>query len=64
MNFDELDRSMRVYETTHDHCVLPNLYTVVRLMIDEDQCRVFRSDQVEDHLITNRLAGYGVPRNM
>jgi tRNA(His) 5'-end guanylyltransferase len=31
MNFDELDRSMRIYETTHDHCVLPNLYMVARL---------------------------------
>ncbi|MEP7284159.1 MAG: tRNA(His) guanylyltransferase Thg1 family protein, partial [Chloroflexota bacterium] len=31
MNFDELDQRMRVYETTHDHCVLPNLYMVARL---------------------------------
>lgn len=31
MNFDELDREMRVYETSHDHCVLPNLYMVARL---------------------------------
>jgi len=23
MNFDELDARMRVFETTHDHCVLP-----------------------------------------
>jgi len=31
MNFDELDQAMRVYETAHDHCVLPNLYMVARL---------------------------------
>jgi tRNA(His) guanylyltransferase len=29
--FDELDQSMRVYETTHDHCVMPNLWMVARI---------------------------------
>lgn len=31
MKFDELDAKMRVYETAHDLCVLPNLYMVARL---------------------------------
>ena len=31
MNFNELDAKMRVYETAHDHCVLPGLYMVARL---------------------------------
>ncbi|MGK7875569.1 MAG: tRNA(His) guanylyltransferase Thg1 family protein [Xenococcaceae cyanobacterium] len=31
MKFDELDAKMRVYETAHDHCVLPGLYIVARL---------------------------------
>jgi tRNA(His) guanylyltransferase len=31
MKFDELDRKMRVFETAHDHCVLPGLYIVARL---------------------------------
>lgn len=31
MKFDELDARMRVYETAHDHCVLPGMYLVVRL---------------------------------
>ncbi|MBA3869324.1 MAG: guanylyltransferase [Anaerolineae bacterium] len=31
MNFDQLDHDMRIYETTHDHCVLPNIYMVARL---------------------------------
>ena len=31
MNFDELDKIMRVYETTHDLYVLPNIYMVARL---------------------------------
>lgn len=31
MNFDELDRAMRVYETTHDHVFLPGLYLIARL---------------------------------
>jgi tRNA(His) guanylyltransferase len=31
MKFDELDDKMRVYETTHDLCVLPGLYIVARL---------------------------------
>jgi tRNAHis guanylyltransferase len=31
MKFDDLDAKMRVYETSHDHCVLPGLYMVARL---------------------------------
>ncbi len=31
MTFDELDSKMRVFETAHDHCVLPGLYIVARL---------------------------------
>lgn len=31
MKFDELDAKMRVYETAHDHCVLPGIYMVARL---------------------------------
>lgn len=31
MNFDELDRRLRVFETAHDHCALPGLYLVARL---------------------------------
>lgn len=31
MNFDELDRRMRVYETAHDHYVLPDIFMVARL---------------------------------
>ena len=31
MKFDELDARMRVYETAHDHCVLPGIYIVARL---------------------------------
>ncbi|QPK64027.1 guanylyltransferase [Methylomonas sp. LL1] len=31
MRFDELDTMMRVFETNHDHCVLPGLYIVARL---------------------------------
>jgi tRNA(His) guanylyltransferase len=31
MKFDELDARMRVYETAHDHCVLPGIWMVVRL---------------------------------
>ncbi len=31
MKFDELDSKMRVFETAHDHCVLPGLYIVARL---------------------------------
>ncbi len=31
MRFDELETTMRVFETAHDHCVLPGLYVVVRL---------------------------------
>ena len=29
--FDELDRSLRRFETAHDHCVLPGLWMVARL---------------------------------
>lgn len=31
MNFDELDRWLRVFETAHDHCASPDLYLVARL---------------------------------
>lgn len=31
MKFDELDQKMRVFETAHDHSVLPNLFMVARL---------------------------------
>jgi tRNA(His) guanylyltransferase len=31
VKFDELDMRMRVFETAHDHCVLPGIYIVVRL---------------------------------
>ena len=31
MKFDELDKKMRVYETAHDHSVLPGLYIVARI---------------------------------
>ena len=31
MKFDDLDARMRIYETAHDHCVLPGIYIVVRL---------------------------------
>ena len=31
MKFDELDLKMRVYETAHDWCVLPNMYMVARI---------------------------------
>ncbi len=31
MKFDDLDKRMRVYETGHDFCVLPNTYMVARI---------------------------------
>jgi tRNA(His) 5'-end guanylyltransferase len=31
MKFDELDEKMRVFETAHDHCVLPGIHIVARL---------------------------------
>jgi tRNA(His) 5'-end guanylyltransferase len=31
MTFDELDAKMRIFETAHDHCVLPGLWMVARL---------------------------------
>ena len=31
MKFDELDQQMRVFETAHDHCVLPGIHIVARL---------------------------------
>ena len=31
MNFDDLDRRMRVFETSHDHCVLPGIWMVARI---------------------------------
>jgi tRNA(His) guanylyltransferase len=31
MKFEQLDRRMRVFETAHDHCVLPGLHMVARI---------------------------------
>jgi tRNA(His) guanylyltransferase len=31
MKFDDLDAAMRVFETSHDHCVLPGVYMVARI---------------------------------
>lgn len=31
MTFDQMDARLRIYETTHDHCVLPGLFMIVRL---------------------------------
>ena len=31
MKFDELDQKMRVFETAHDHCVIPGVYIVARI---------------------------------
>lgn len=31
MKFETLDRRMRVYETAHDHCVLPGMHMVARI---------------------------------
>lgn len=31
MKFTDLDKKMRVYETAHDHCVLPGVYMVARI---------------------------------
>ncbi len=31
MKFDELDNKMRIFETGHDHCVLPGIHIVARL---------------------------------
>ncbi len=31
MKFDDLDAKMRVFETAHDHCVLPGIHIVARL---------------------------------
>lgn len=31
MKFEQLDRRMRVFETAHDHCVLPGIYMVARV---------------------------------
>ena len=31
MKFEDLDRRMRVYETAHDHCVLPGMHMVARI---------------------------------
>ncbi|MCB1050160.1 MAG: guanylyltransferase [Acidobacteria bacterium] len=31
MKFDDLDKKMRIYETAHDHCVLPGMYIVARI---------------------------------
>ncbi|MDX1300971.1 tRNA(His) guanylyltransferase Thg1 family protein [Photobacterium sp.] len=31
MKFNELDEKMRIYETAHDHCVLPEIHIIARL---------------------------------
>lgn len=31
MKFDDLDSKMRVFETAHDHCILPGIYIVARI---------------------------------
>jgi tRNA(His) 5'-end guanylyltransferase len=31
MNFDDFDKKMRLFETAHDHCVLPGIHMVARL---------------------------------
>ena len=31
MKFNELDKKLRVFETAHDHCVLPGMYMVARI---------------------------------
>ena len=31
MKFDELDQKMRIFETAHDYCVLPELYMIARI---------------------------------
>ncbi len=31
MKFDDLDKKMRIFETAHDHCVLPGVFVVARL---------------------------------
>lgn len=31
MKFDDLDTKMRVYETAHDYCVIPDVYMVARI---------------------------------
>jgi tRNA(His) 5'-end guanylyltransferase len=31
MKFEQLDRRMRIYETAHDHCVLPGIHLVARI---------------------------------
>jgi tRNA(His) guanylyltransferase len=31
MRFDELEKRMRIFETAHDHCVLPGLFMVARI---------------------------------
>lgn len=31
MKFDDLDQKMRIFETAHDHAVLPNIYMVARI---------------------------------
>lgn len=31
VKFDQLDRRMRIFETAHDHCVLPGIYMVARI---------------------------------
>jgi tRNA(His) 5'-end guanylyltransferase len=45
MKFDELDKMMRVYETAHDHSVLPDIYMIARIdgrsftKLTKDRCK-------------------------
>jgi len=31
MKFNELDKKMRIYESAHDHSVIPGVYIVARI---------------------------------
>ena len=31
MRFEDLDKKMRIFETAHDHCVLPGVFLVARI---------------------------------
>jgi tRNA(His) 5'-end guanylyltransferase len=31
MKFDELDEKLRIFETSHDYCVIPGIYMIARL---------------------------------
>lgn len=60
MTFEELDKKMRVFETAHDHCVLPGLYIVARLdgrnftRLTKELCsfEVPFDERFRDHMVT------------